>query len=171
MALGNGGQYARKFLTLKRSAVRVEAEVMPMSAVSRRQALQALRLVHPRPEAVTAPLFGTHPAFFLACDKVQVKYEMLRAHVVDGQTITAAAAVHGYSRAEFYLVAAAFEDKGMTGLLDERRGRKGPVKLTTEVLALLERLGPCPAADAAAVIESELGVRLHPRSIQRARRG
>ncbi len=141
-----------------------------MSAGSRREALQALRLLHPRPEAVTAPLFGTH-AFFLAADKVQVKYEMLRAHVADGQTVTAAAAVHGYSRAEFYLVAAAFEDKGMTGLLDERRGRKGPVKLTTEVLALLERLGPCPAAEAAAVIESELGVRLHPRSIQRARRG
>jgi len=141
-----------------------------MSAGSRREALQALRLLHPRPEAVTAPLFGAH-AFFLAADKVQVKYEMLRAHVADGQTVTAAAAVHGYSRAEFYLVAAAFEDKGMTGLLDERRGRKGPVKLTTEVLALLERLGPCPAAEAAAVIESELGVRLHPRSIQRARRG
>jgi transposase len=141
-----------------------------MSAGSRREALQALRLLHPRPEAVTAPLFGTH-GFFLAADKVQVKYEMLRAHVADGQTVTAAAAVHGYSRAEFYLVAAAFEDKGMTGLLDERRGRKGPVKLTTEVLALLERLGPCPAAEAAAVIESELGVRLHPRSIQRARRG
>ena len=58
----------------------------------------------------------------------------------------------------------------MTGLLDERRGRKGPVKLTAEVLALLERLGPCSAAEAAAVIESEIGVRLHPRSIQRARR-
>jgi len=157
-------------LTSRRFAARVDAEVTPMSAGSRREALQALRLLHPRPEAVTAPLFGTH-AFFLAADKVQVKYEMLRAHVADGQTVTAAAAVHGYSRAEFYLVAAAFEDKGMTGLLDERRGRKGPVKLTTEVLALLERLGPCPAAEAAAVIESELGVRLHPRSIQRARRG
>jgi transposase len=158
-------------LTLRRFAARVEVEVTPMSAGSRRQALQALKLVHPRPEAVTAPLFRTHPAFFLASDKVQVKYEMLRAHVVDGQTITAAAAVHGYSRAEFYLVAAAFEDKGMTGLLDERRGRKGPVKLTAQVLGLLERLGPCPAVEAAAVIESELGVRLHPRSIQRARRG
>ena len=149
----------------------VEAEVMPMSAGSRRQALQALGLLHPRPGAVTAPLFHTHAVFFLAPDKVQVKYEMLRAHVVDGQTVTAAAAAHGYSRAEFYLVAAAFEDKGMTGLLDERRGRKGPAKLTAEVRALLESLGPCPAAEAAAVIESELGVRLHPRSIQRARRG
>ena len=112
-----------------------------MSAGSRLQALQGLHLLHPRAEAVTAPLFVTHPGFFLASDKVQVKYEMLRAHVVDGQTITAAAAAHAYSRAEFYLVAAAFEDKGMTGLLDERRGRKGPVKLTPEVLALLERLG------------------------------
>ena len=127
--------------------------------------------MHPYAGAVTAEWFNSGSPFFYALDKVQVKYEMLRAHVVDGQTITAAAAVHGYSRAEFYLVAAAFEDKGMTGLLDERRGRKGPVKLTAEVLALLERLGPCPAAEAAAVIESELGVRLHPRSIQRARRG
>ena len=142
-----------------------------MTTVSRCQILKQARLLHPRPEAVSAPLFDGREPFFLAVDKVQVKYEMLRAHVVDGQTITAAATVHGYSRAEFYLVAAAFEDKGMTGLLDERRGRKGPVKLTAEVLGLLERLGPCPAVEAAAVIESELGVRLHPRSIQRARRG
>ena len=53
-------------------------------------------------------------------DKVQVKYEMLRAHVIDGQTATAAAQAHGYSRAAFYLVAAAFERSGMVGLLDER---------------------------------------------------
>ena len=47
-----------------------------------------------------------------------------------GHTVTAAARSHGYSRAEFYLVAAAFDEAGMTGLLDERRGRKGPTKLT-----------------------------------------
>ena len=43
--------------------------------------------------------------------------------------MTAAAAAHGYSRAAFYLVAAAFAEAGMAGLLDERRGRRGPVKL------------------------------------------
>ena len=96
-----------------------------MSNNSRRQALEAAGLVHPRPGAVTSPLFtGTSP-FFLALDKVQVKYEMLRAHVVEGSTITDAARRHGYSRAEFYLVVAAFEGAGMAGLLDERRGRKG----------------------------------------------
>ncbi len=136
---------------------------------SRRQALQAAGLAHPRPDAVTAPLFAADP-FFFAMDKVQVKYEMLRAHFGDGDTVTAAAAMHGYSRAEFYLVAAAFEQAGMTGLLDERRGRKGPIKLTEDVSAFLDGLGSCSAADAAAAVADQLGVVLHPRTIQRARR-
>jgi hypothetical protein len=87
---------------------------------NRRQALQTTGLAHPRPDAVTAQLFHSGDPFFFAVDKVQVKYEMLRAHFGDGDTVTAAAATHGYSRAEFYLVAAAFEQAGMTGLLDER---------------------------------------------------
>src|ERR1700677_2562420 len=99
-----------------------------MTNNSRRQALEAAGLVHPQPEAVTSPLFTGTSSFFLALDKVQVKYEMLRAHVVEGSTITEAARGHGYSRAEFYLVAAGFDEEGMTGLLDDARGRKGPPK-------------------------------------------
>jgi transposase len=141
-----------------------------MSNSSRRQALEAAGLAHPRPEAVTSPLFQLNDPFFLALDKVQVKYEMLRAHLVEGDTITQAARLHGYSRSEFYLVAAAFEEAGMTGLLDERRGRKGPMKLTGEVQAFLDRLGPCSATEAASALEAGMGVRLHARTIQRARR-
>ena len=37
--------------------------------------------------------------FFLAVDKVQVKYEMLRAHLVDGINVTDAAAVATMVRA------------------------------------------------------------------------
>ena len=140
-----------------------------MSNNSRRDALETTGLVHPRPEAVTSPLFQ-HDDFFFALDKIQVKYEMLRAHLVEGDTVTETARSHGYSRAEFYLVAAAFEESGMTGLLDERRGRKGPTKLTAEVRAFLDSLGPCSAADAAAMVETKMGVQLHPRSIQRIRR-
>jgi len=142
-----------------------------MTNESRRQSLEAAGLVHPRPDAVTAAAFGQGAPFFFAWDKVQVKYEMLRVHVVDGETITSAAFSHGYSRAEFYLVAAAFAETGMTGLLDARRGRKGPLKLTEEVRARLDTLTSCPASVAASIIEEELGVRLHPRSIQRARQG
>jgi transposase len=140
-----------------------------MNNTSRRRTLETIGLVHPRPEAVTSPLFQAADPFFYALDKVQVKYEMLRVHFCDGDTVTAAARSHGYSRAEFYLVAAAFDEAGMTGLLDERRGRKGPMKLTENVQAFLDGLGPCTATWAAAALEEQLGVRLHPRTIQRAR--
>jgi hypothetical protein len=86
-------------------------------------------------------------------DKVQVKYEMLRAHMVDGVSATAAAAAHGYSRAAFYLVSAAFERAGMTGLLDERPGRRGPLKITPEILAFLAEAPPgVSGADLAGLI-------------------
>src|SRR3954447_20123461 len=108
-----------------------------MSEASRIRALTEAGLMHPHAEAVTAPLFA-EGGFFLAADKVQVKYEMLRAHLVDGVSATAAAAAHGYSRAGFYLVAAAFEQAGMSGLLDDKRGRRGPVKLTAEIVEFLQ---------------------------------
>ena len=96
-----------------------------MAERARERALEAAGLLHPAPEAVTAPVFVEHPEFFAAFDKVQVKYEMLRAHLVEGESVTAAAAAHGYSRASFYLVARAFEQAGMVGLLDERPGGAG----------------------------------------------
>jgi len=140
-----------------------------MSNDSRRQALEVAGLAHPRPEAVTSPLFRSGDPFFFNLDKVQVKYEMLRARALDGWSVTQTAAAHGYSRAEFYLVSASFEEVGMTGLLEKPRGRKGPTKLTADVLRFLDELGPCTAAEAAAALEAALGVSLHPRSVQRAR--
>jgi transposase len=135
------------------------------------EALAAAGLLHPDPAGVSAPVFARPDGFFLAADKVQVKYEMLRAHVVDGLTATAAARAHGYSRAAFYLVEAAFDTAGVAGLLDERRGRKGPVKLTSEILAFLHAEGGRSAAVVAAEVEARFGVRLHRRTVERARRG
>jgi transposase len=141
-----------------------------MTTATRRQALEAAGLVHANPEAVTAPLFQGGSAFFLVDDKVQVKYEMLRAHVVDGLSVTSAAVAHGYSRPAFYLVAAAFGERGMAGLLDERRGRRGPVKLSPEILAFITEAGPTSSgSDLAARIASEFGVSLHRRTIERVR--
>ena len=62
-----------------------------MTAKSRSEALEQAGLVHPRPDAVTAELFCSANPFFLAADKVQVKYEMLRAVAVDGLSVVAAA--------------------------------------------------------------------------------
>ncbi|MGH9039626.1 MAG: helix-turn-helix domain-containing protein [Acidimicrobiia bacterium] len=135
----------------------------------RRQSLEVAGLLHPDPAAVSAPLFSGSEGFFLPADKVQVKYEMLRARAVDGLSAAAAAREHGYSRAAFYLVEAAFESAGMLGLLDERRGRKGPVKLTAEILAFLQSGSGRSGADLAAEVEAHFGVRLHRRTVERAR--
>ena len=142
-----------------------------MSGSQRLDSLTEAGLVHPAPESVTAAVFAEHPGFFMAVDKVQVKYEMLRAHLVEGESASSAAQTHGYSRASFYVVAHAFETGGMVGLLDERPGRRGPLKLSPEVLTFLferARAGPgISGAQLAGELEAELGVRLHRRTIER----
>jgi transposase len=140
-----------------------------MSEASRLRALAESGLDHPRPEAVVAPLFTTGAGFFLAADKVQVKYEMLRAHLVEGLPVTEAAAAHGYSRAAFYLVSASFEQLGMAGLLDERRGRRGPVKLSPEIAEFIRSAGPRSGAHVAEQVADRFGVRLHRRTVERVR--
>ena len=141
-----------------------------MSMQQRRAALEVSGLVHPRPEAVVAELFCPGNPFFLSEDKVQVKYEMLRAVAVNGDTVVASAAAHGFSRAEFYLVQTAFEARGMAGLVDLRRGRKGPTKLRPEIVDYLRDASPeVSGAELARQVESRFGVSLHRRTVERAR--
>jgi transposase len=139
-----------------------------VSGASRLAALSEAGLLHANPDAVRAALFSGGGEFFLQADKVQVKYEMLRAHVVDGQPVTDAAATHGYSRAAFYLVLASFSESGMTGLLDEARGRRGPVKLRPEIVAFV-RESAAGAGELVEQVADRYGVRLHRRTIERAR--
>ncbi len=142
-----------------------------MSTATRRRILEQTGLVHPNPQAVIAPLFDGREPFFFALDKVQVKYEMLRAHVVDGLSATSVAEQHGYSRAAFYLIMNAFAEMGMHGLLDERRGRRGPLKLTAEVLKFLGSADPAlSGAQLTTQIEDRFGLSLHRRTVERARR-
>lgn len=152
-----------------RVAYRAGREVRPVDETSRLRALGESGLVHPNPAGVRAPLFGSGTGFFLAADKVQVKYEMLRAHLVEGWSVTEAAAAHGYSRAAFYLVSASFEQLGMVGLLDERRGRRGPVKLRPEIMEFIRSQAHGSGADVADQVAERFGVRLHRRTVERAR--
>ena len=143
-----------------------------MAESARYRTLEQAGLLHPAPDAVVAEPFRSGREFFASFDKVQVKYEMLRAHLLGGETATAAARSHGYSRASFYLIAAAFEQAGMVGLLDERPGRRGPLKLSPEVLAFLEtrrhERPDASGAELASELEAALGVRIHRRTVERA---
>ncbi len=139
-----------------------------MSETTRLRALTEAGLLHPNPDGVFATLFAGGSGFFLPADKVQVKYEMLRARLVDGLPVTEAAAAHGYSRAAFYLVAAAFDQSGMAGLVDERRGRRGPIKLRPEIVDFIRAEGGSGALIAEQVAD-RFGVQLHRRTIERVR--
>jgi len=134
-------------------------------------ALREARCLNPHPEQVTDPAFLAD-GFFDARDAVQVKYEMVRRVTVDGVPVTAAAAAFGYSRPSYYQAAAALAGSGLEGLVPARPGPRGGHKLTEQILAWAEqRLAADPAlkpAGLAGPIAGEFGVRVHPRSIERA---
>ncbi len=136
----------------------------------KRDYLAAAGALHPHPESVRATLFQRH-RFFDPLDKVQVKYEMVRAHAVDGESVAAAAAAFGFSRETFYQALHAFEEAGIAGLRDEKRGRRGPVKLTAEVVAWVrDRARQHPELSGQAIAQrlaKERGLQLHRRSIER----
>jgi len=103
---------------------------------NKHQALERARLLHPHPDRVRSPLFK-RIGFFDPHDKLQVKYEMLRSHEVEGVAINRAAELFGYTRQAFYQIQQAFRQEGTAGLLEKKRGRKGPVKCTPEIVAFL----------------------------------
>jgi len=134
-------------------------------------ALAEARCLNPHPERVTDAEFLASE-FFDARDAVQVKYEMVRKVEAGGAPVTEAAAAFGYSRPAYYTAAAALQRSGLEGLVPARPGPRGGHKLTERILAWAEqRLAADPGlrpAQLAGPIEQAFGVRVHPRSIERA---
>ena len=134
-------------------------------------ALRASRTLHPHPEAVTDEAFVSEE-FFDARDVVQVKYEMLRRVNQEGASVSSAAAAFGFSRQSYYQAAAALETGGLPALVPAKPGPRGAHKLTGEVLDHIRSLLAADAAlRPAQLAESVLqrfGLRVHPRSIERA---
>ena len=135
------------------------------------QALREERCLNPRPEAVHDPAFASSE-FLDARDLVQVKYEMVRRVRVDGDAVSRTVADYGFSRPSFYEAAAALDADGLAGLVPARPGPRRAHKMSDEVVAFAqERLQADPglrAADLVELIDDRFGVRVHPRSVERA---
>ncbi|MGH7307169.1 MAG: helix-turn-helix domain-containing protein [Candidatus Rokuibacteriota bacterium] len=134
-------------------------------------ALRAAGALHPRPERVQDEAFARHE-FFDQRDHVQVKYEMLRRHRVDGRPVTAVAAAFGTSRQTFYLTHAAFTTGGIPGLLPRPRGPRRAHKCTDDILTFVERWRTehetASWRSVAAAVQRRFDVTIHPRSLARA---
>ena len=140
---------------------------------NKREFLKAARAWNEHAHRVTSPLFQQSD-FFDALDKVQVKYEMLRAAFVDDVPVSHASRQFGYSRESFYTASDLFRDKGVVGLVDGKRGSKQPRKLTAEAQQFLEdEILKDPAmssGELAKRLAEELSIDVHRRSVERFRR-
>jgi hypothetical protein len=134
-------------------------------------ALTAARSLNPHPEKVVDEVFLASP-FCDARDVVQVKYEMVRRVRVDRVPVAQAARAFGYCRQAFYEIAAALDVGGPGALVPGKPGPKGPTKLTDEVMDRIDTWRSAePAITAgqlAARLRDEVGLVVHPRSIERA---
>ena len=66
-------------------------------------------------------------------------------------------------------MAAAFDQSGVAGLIDERRGRRGPVKLRPEIVDFI-RADTGSGAQIAEQVADRLQCGSHRRTIERVRR-
>lgn len=137
----------------------------------KRRHLQEAGLLHRRPERVRDPLFQQAPEFFDAADHLQVRYEMLRAHLVERDAIRAICQRYGVSRQTFYALQAKFRGEGTAGLLPKRPGPKGPRKLTAQVLAFVsQRVGGKEVPSTGALreqVQRRFGAALHRRTLEK----
>lgn len=125
--------------------------------------------LHNHPEKVQDGVFKGHE-FFDARDRMQVRYEMLRRHRVEGLSITVAARSFGVSRQSFYVTESSFESRGLPGLLPQRRGPKHAHKCSEEILHFVDQWHSTGADNEKLVeaIERRFGVKINARSIGRA---
>ena len=130
--------------------------------------------LNPHPEAIRDPLFTGNP-FFDPKDLVQVRYEMVRRHSVDGGSISDVATAFGVSRPTFYKAQGALAAAGLVGLVPRPRGPKAGHKISDEVVTFVIDLKTAhpelTTPQCLAAIETQFSIKVHRRSLERALAG
>jgi transposase len=138
------------------------------------QSLHDSGTFNPRSGKVRHTLFAQGD-FFDARDLLQLKYETLRALEVESYPIAKAARDFGLSRPTIYEAQNQFQEQGLEGLLPHKRGPKAAHKLTEEVLQYVKDQvaseSDIKAEELARRVRQRFGVKLHPRTIQKALNG
>ncbi|MCY4593408.1 MAG: helix-turn-helix domain-containing protein [Bryobacterales bacterium] len=133
--------------------------------------LRQAGLLNPHPERVRDPRFD-QSEFFDPRDILQVRYEMVRRVHFDKLTLAKAAERFGVSLPTCFRAVKAFARDGLRGLIPERRGPRGPHKITPAMLDFVDDYraahGRTSSATLVALIEQRFGVRLHPRGLEKA---
>jgi transposase len=138
---------------------------------TKRNALIEDGTLNPAPDKVQDPKFRVGE-FFDPDDVVQVRYEMLRRASLDNLPVTEVAEEYGVSRPTYYQAKESFEVAGIAGLVPKKPGPRGPHKIDDQLLAFLQAHTipgkPIRAREMAKLVQRELNITLHPRTIERA---
>lgn len=102
------------------------------SKETKRQLLKEVKAWNLYPENVKAEIFHTHP-FFDPEDKVQVKYEMMRARETEGIPLKQVCSQFGFTRESYRHILERFHSEGIGGLFERKRGRQRPVKAKEQI--------------------------------------
>jgi transposase len=131
--------------------------------------LREQRALHHHPETVQDEVFRSD-SFFDPRDLVQVRYEMLRRHRIDGKAVSDVAHSFGVSRQAFYVTDAHFQTRGLPGLMPRQRGPRRAHKCTDEILDFVEQWQETANGKESVVeaVRCRFGVTINPRSIERA---
>jgi transposase len=126
--------------------------------------LRATGTLNGKPQAVKDPLFRAG-SFFDPRDLLQVRYEMVRRHLIDDEPVANTAQLFGVSVPTAYQVQIAFKAGGLIALLPKRRGPKHGHKLTPEILLYIEQRRR--AGDLLPELQRMFGLSIHRRSLER----
>lgn len=143
----------------------------PLRRDPKAEALRARGSLHPHPQRVCDPLFGSHE-FFDPRDLVQVKYEMVRRVEVDGHSVAQTTDAFGCSRPTFYQAQTAFKAEGLPGLVPRKRGPRGAHKLDATVMGVVRDLRTDDSTLSTPAlldhIRRRFGLVVHRRTLERA---
>jgi transposase len=113
--------------------------------------------------------------FFDSKDLLQVRYEMLRRHRVDGDSVVRAVSAFGVSRPTFYQAQTAFQRSGLTGLVPKQRGPKEGHKLSSAIIKHVRTLKASTpgltTTECVKRVQETFGIKVHRRSLERALAG
>ncbi len=163
--------FCYKMIIINITFIRTQTTTMDTDE-ERKQRLKKEGTLHPNPDKVHADLLAKS-AFFDANDLMQMKYEMLRSVSADQQPVAEAAHTFGLSRVAYYHAQKQYQKQGLAGLLPRRRGPKHPHKFTAEVMSFIDEqltaTGGRPDWNLLSKqIEAGFGIKVHPRSVERA---
>jgi transposase len=133
--------------------------------------LQKAGLFNKNHKKVNDSRFTQESTFFDPCDNLQVRYEMLRSHIFEGDNVSSVCRRFGVTRQTFYTLQEKLNKDGSVGLLQKKTGPQGPTKLNETVMAFINQRvtkeEPISAAQLCNEITMEFGLSLHKRTVEK----